>query len=1370
MGTTLNHKDIATPKSGHGCVTTIPATSIAPPTPPAGPAPAPFPYVARSATAEGTEPAFKANEQECLVELSEMKVDMPGNKVSEVVKGVGGGDVVTHAICGIAVMAEGSGGTSSGGKRVCRTMDNVRMCLVMASQQVAQATVPLLLAGGGAFAGDKGTGIAKKEENVRTALAAQAAHSGNKTKGPSKPDLESDPVAVATGSVVDEAVDLALPGAIPLVWRRTYASDRARERTSLGCGGWAHSFEQWVKCGEERMIYRAGDGRDIYFPVVTAGQTAFHRGERLTLTSNHRGGYVILERESGRSLDFEPIDDGGRAVLRGVRDTYGHALTLVYDGHALVRIIDTAGRELRILSRERRIERLEVWAAAPVLHEAAGRPGAPQDQAEKMPAPCLVAWVDYAYYPEGDLESATDALGHADRYAYDGLHRLVRKTLKSGLSFHYTYDPDTGRCEVATGDGGAFAVRFAYDLAKRTTRASGTYEPRLYTWDARGVVTRIEAPGTLITERVYDDDLYLVSEINGAGEARTFEYDTEGRCTKAVDPAGNALTWVYDGEGSARRIDAAGHEVRFSYDGHGALVRVEREGGGITLDRDRDGRVVAVQGRDGTIAAFAYDALGNMVETTNERGAKACHRFDALGRVIELADAQGVMRVTYDAIGRIVALSFSDGTERLFEYDAAGNICREVDRAGRVTTREYTPIGQLAAVTTPDGQRWAFEHDADGRLSVVKNPRCETYRFVYDRLGRVERETTFDGRVMEYWYDKAGRVARINFPDGSYRELSHDALGNVVESRAPDGTVTYTCDALGRIEKAAIDDLAGKHAISVERDEHGRVTAETQGTRTIRFTYDDRGRRASRTVEGRTTRYFYDTSGLLTALDHEGYRVLLYRDPAGREVRRHLYRLRGDVLSAYDASGRLIAQRATAGEASQVLVDRRYSYAAIGGLVRVDDARWGTTSYRYDAMDRLIEALHPKLTETFVYDVNGELASALRGGEVREPAPWGTRPGNVLVRAGEALFANDDRGQRVEKVEKDASGALIRTTYAWDSRGQLREVLLPNGERVVLWYDAFGRRVRKAVYPSASQDLAKLVTVALEHGKEALPKPRVTEYLWDGDALAAEIGPDGTCRVYVCEPGALAPMLHENDGAVVAYVHGPLGVPKELLDEEGRVAWSAVHGAFGSVVTTFRDPRTKREVDTPFRLLGQTADPETGLHAARHRVFDPAVGRWCSPDPLGLVGGVDLFGYNGSPTRDVDPLGLAICTSITRTREEALADARERAGLPRDAEPVETFVKRPGFADNKEAGEVGFNPDMSISKIRSQLGALGPVEVHFNPNDPTGNTVVVIANHSYDPVRPPHVHAGTISANDYKGRYTAVPTSGDEHIYYGPLE
>jgi RHS repeat-associated protein len=93
------------------------------------------------------------------------------------------------------------------------------------------------------------------------------------------------------------------------------------------------------------------------------------------------------------------------------------------------------------------------------------------------------------------------------------------------------------------------------------------------------------------------------------------------------------------------------------------------------------------------------------------------------------------------------------------------------------------------------------------------------------------------------------------------------------------------------------------------------------------------------------------------------------------------------------------------------------------------------------------------------------------------------------------------------------------------------------------------------------------------------------------------------------------------------------------------VAWTAVHSAWGKVVETYANPLSElnrgRNTSSPFRLLGQYADEEIGLCYTRFRYFDPEVGRWCSPDPLGFLGGANLFGFDRSPTHDVDPLGLS---------------------------------------------------------------------------------------------------------------------------------
>jgi RHS repeat-associated protein len=53
-------------------------------------------------------------------------------------------------------------------------------------------------------------------------------------------------------------------------------------------------------------------------------------------------------------------------------------------------------------------------------------------------------------------------------------------------------------------------------------------------------------------------------------------------------------------------------------------------------------------------------------------------------------------------------------------------------------------------------------------------------------------------------------------------------------------------------------------------------------------------------------------------------------------------------------------------------------------------------------------------------------------------------------------------------------------------------------------------------------------------------------------------------------------------------------------------------------------------------------DPETGLYYYRARYYDPKIGRFISEDPIGLHGGINLYGYVGNePVGRYDPYGWA---------------------------------------------------------------------------------------------------------------------------------
>lgn len=1039
---------------------------------------------------------------------------------------------------------------------------------------------------------------------------AGAASPGKKKKDPKKKKTK-DPVSIASGAVVEEVIDLHIPGLIDFTWTRTYSSADAAGTTPMGRGGWTHSYNLWVDSDGDALVFHSA-GDEVEFAAAEIGEASFNRGERLELRRGRDGRCEILDLDTRLTRDFAPIVPGGPAMLQSIRDVWGNRIQLAYDGGVLTTIVDTARREVRVLHGDHgHVARLEVWVEG-----------------------ALVQHFDYAYTSAGELAAAANALGHALRYAYDGKHRLVDKALRTGIWFHYAYEEDHGRCVKSWGDGGLYHVELIYDFEAKTTTTHGNLEPRVYTWnDAGAVVKEASFDGEFVEENVYDDDGLLITETDAAGLKQGFEHDERGNLIKYVDRAGNETILEYQGDLLTAVLFPDGTQKRYAYESHGAREAVTLITG-ETYSRafDGRGREIGFFGPDGRLDAREYDDQNNNVRAIDARGATAEFGYDALGRPISRVDGLGrVSRAEYDAIGQLLVNRHPDGTSTEHMYDPSGSIVRTRKSNGDVITAEYVGTGSIAKYTGEDGQSWLCTYDREENILFVENPKAERYGYRYDAMGRVYEERTFDGRTIKYRWSKDGRIARIENPDGTWRAFQHDPLGNLVLETSPHGTQEHARDGFGRLISATVDEDAAKIVVALERDELGRVVAETQDGATVRYEYDARWRRSARILPGgQTTRYFYDVMGDVSALDHDGHKVLIERDPYGRETRKHVFAGNVDIQSSWDVMDRLVERRAVApprpgGATHEILSRRTWGHDSLGRVTSSEDAHWGATHYAYDELSQLTEARRANGREIFEYDAAGSLSAAFSA-LTEKMEPWSIGQGNVLVRSPPAEYGYDENKQRTtrERLEQHRPTGEI-THYTWDCRSRLREVKQPDGSAARYFYDAFGRRVRKEI---STPDVDA--------------SPRVVRYLWDVHVLCQESDSERGERIFVHELDSFVPLLQQEQGEIFTYVNDDQGLPRELIDNSGRVAWSASYSAWGVLAASKGDaarPRV-RPIASPFRLLGQYADDETGLAYTRLRYFDPEVGRWCSPDPIGFRGGPNLFAFIGSPTLVADPFGL----------------------------------------------------------------------------------------------------------------------------------
>ena len=106
--------------------------------------------------------------------------------------------------------------------------------------------------------------------------------------------------------------------------------------------------------------------------------------------------------------------------------------------------------------------------------------------------------------------------------------------------------------------------------------------------------------------------------------------------------------------------------------------------------------------------------------------------------------------------------------------------------------------------------------------------------------------------------------------------------------------------------------------------------------------------------------------------------------------------------------------------------------------------------------------------------------------------------------------------------------------------------------------------------------------------------------------------------------------------AELVFIHNDhLGTPQAITDQTQAVVWQGRYKPFGEVAETMAT------VGNTARFPGQYLDEESGLHYNYFRDYDPSTGRYMQSDPLGLLGGLNTYGYALlNPISYTDPLGL----------------------------------------------------------------------------------------------------------------------------------
>lgn len=646
--------------------------------------------------------------------------------------------------------------------------------------------------------------------------------------------------------------------------------------------------------------------------------------------------------------------------------------------------------------------------------------------------------------------------------------------------------------------------------------------------------------------------------------------------------------------------------------------------------------------RDSQFAAFRKQKIAELLLQQLSSAGQQGWLDPATGEVLA-KDARGnVRRFGLDEQGFVRSITSPLGRQWLLYSDPEGRLTRLWGPSGFTVDLDYTPQGRPAGVREQGRLRLQLAYDEQGNPGrllhsdktttefrwlapglplQVKDRLGHSTHFEYDSEDRLRALVDAEGRRTQFAFNAAERSTAILYPDGTDQrvlQLPGEQALRVFSGGEPLAVVER--DAQGR---PLLIRYADGETLSFKYDKAGRVLSARNQEGEVSFEYNDKGLPTLECFQGRRILHEYEAGGLVSALVLPTGERLEYEHDADLRLRsvvdwnKERYRFEHvgaeQLLRVHAPNGWVTSvHRTQAGHVQRIQIGHAYSPAALfqrtytqdeqGRVVRIEDPN-RTNTYAYDVESQLlgVESTDPAFREGFRYDKVGNRVES-NG----QRAEFGAA--HQLLRQGEGTCRHDKRGNLI--ALEDSRGAWA---FEYNSRDLLTRVRGPNGLEVTFGYDALGRRVWKRC------------------------GERLVRYLWVGEHLLREERLEGqrsSTTDYLYLPGTYTPLAMRVDGRTYTFHTDHLGAPLCVTNCVGQKVWSAAYKGFGRA-------QVEGRVAQPLRLPGQYEDEETGLCYNRFRYYHPDLGRYLTRDPLGLVGGPNLYLYaHNDPLNNTDPLGL----------------------------------------------------------------------------------------------------------------------------------
>lgn len=465
---------------------------------------------------------------------------------------------------------------------------------------------------------------------------------------------------------------------------------------------------------------------------------------------------------------------------------------------------------------------------------------------------------------------------------------------------------------------------------------------------------------------------------------------------------------------------------------------------------------------------------------------------------------------TYDADGKLLRIRSRAGLEQVLAYNAAGQLTRVTDDAGRSLSFEYdAATAQLTRMTDPQNRSYVYEYSEYGSLVKVTYPGQTSRQYHYEMPGRgslltgitdernvryVSWKYDYQNRAIESVY--AGGADRYTFAFGDRKTTVVDPYGATstflfrqIQDTQYATSASQPCSSCGA-GTASTSEYNGNGDPVWERDHNNNLTSFSYNSRRLLTQVTE----ASGTADAQTrSAQWHPTWRLPTRINEPAA-------SSGSLLTDFVYNSRGlPETRTMTADGQTRTWRYTYNDRGQVLTEdgprtdvddiTRYTYDAQGNRATMTDPNGLVTRYtEYDASGKLLTMMDPNGTSTlYGYDDRDRLRTVTT-------LPAGSATGETTV------YLYDGAGNLTRMQMPD--GATL--DYGYDDAGRLTGIRDGLGNRVAYTLNAAGDTVKEESFDPGNH-LAQAATI----GFDQLGRLRELKGADPNDVLQFDYDPEG---------------------------------------------------------------------------------------------------------------------------------------------------------------------------------------------------------------------------------------------------------------------